>query len=73
MGAGTTDDKAVQSWTAYKEGCAKVGCQPKHAHYSTEQGKGYCITEADSADMVQKAHDEANVPVDEVVENKDLD
>jgi len=72
MGDGVTDDMVRQSWAAYKAACAKLGCQAQHAHYNAKQGRAFCITEAVSADMVQKAHDEANVQVNEVIEIKDL-
>ncbi|HSX27463.1 MAG TPA: nickel-binding protein [Patescibacteria group bacterium] len=72
MGEGMTEDMARQSWESYKAACAKLGLSPQHAHISTQQGKAFCITEADSADSVQKAHDEAKVPIDEVMEVKDL-
>lgn len=72
MGGAMSDEKMQSSWEAYKAACTKLGCSPKHAHASAEHGRAFCITEADSADMVQKAHDEAKVPVNEVFEVTDL-
>ena len=71
-GASVTDDEAVASWTAYKTAATAMGCTPKHSHYSAEKGKGFCVTEANSAEEVQKAHDNAKVPVNEIYEIKDL-
>ncbi len=72
MGGSITDEKMKQNWEAYKEACASLGCSAKHAHANTQQGKAFCITEADSADLVQKAHDDAQVPVNEILEVQDL-
>ncbi len=73
MGNAMTDEMVKQTWESYKAACSKLGCSAKHAHASAEQGRAFCLTEADSADMVQKAHDEANVPVNEVLEVIDLE
>jgi hypothetical protein len=72
MGGTVAVDAVVQNWDKYKEACVEMGCTPQHAHYNAGQGKAFCITEADSADTVQKAHDNANVPVNEILEIKDL-
>jgi len=72
MGEGMTDDMIRQSWESYKAACAKLGCRPKHTHVNAAQGKAFCVTEAASADMVQQAHDEAKVPVNEVIEVVDF-
>jgi len=70
---GSVEDEAVRaSWEAYKTACQAAGCKPTHAHYNAQNGKAYCLTEADSADQVQKAHNDAQVPVNEVFEVKDL-
>jgi len=70
--SGITDDIAQQSWSAYKEACTRLGGNPKHTHYSLEKGKAFCLTEASSADIVQKGHDEANIPISEIIEVKEL-
>lgn len=64
----STDDEVKKSWADYKAACQKRGCQAVHVHYSTKEGRGFCLTEANSADDVRQAHTEANVPVKEVVE-----
>lgn len=70
---GPMEDQAVtKNWEAYKASCLKMGLSPKHAHTSAQRGKAFCITEADSADLVQKAHDDAQVPVNEIIEVQDL-
>lgn len=57
-----------KSWEKYKESCAKMGIKPIHAHLSDKAGRGYCLTEADSPEEVQKAHDDVGVPVKEIIE-----
>ncbi len=71
-GEPVSDEMVTQNWEAYKTACVKLGLAPKHAHVSAQHGKAFCITEAASADLVQQAHDEANVPVNEVLEVVDL-
>ncbi len=72
MNGSVSDDMAQKTWDSYKAACIKAGLSPKHTHFSGEQGKAFCVTEADSADAVQKAHDDAGVPVNEIIEVKDL-
>ncbi len=72
MGNGVTEDMIAQSWEKYKAACVKAGLNAKHAHSTAVQGKAFCITEAESADAVQKAHDDAGVPVNEIFEVQDL-
>jgi len=72
MGSPMTDQVAQESWAAYKAACQKAGGNPRHTHYNAQQGRAFCLTEAQSADVVQKAHDEANVPLKEVIEVKEL-
>ncbi len=73
MGKAMTDDEIKSVWDSYKAACDKLGCSGMHVHYSGEKGRSYCLTEADSADEVQKAHDEAKVPVNEILEVKTLE
>ncbi len=72
MGDGVTDEVVLQSWEAYKTACESLGCSAKHAHANARQGRAFCITEATSANLVQQAHDEAKVPVNEIIEVVDL-
>ncbi len=72
MGDGVTEEMVEQSWEAYKAACAELGCSAQQVHASAEQGRAFCITEAASADLVKQAHDQANVPVNEVLEVKEL-
>jgi hypothetical protein len=68
MGGSITNDKMGANWDAYKAACDKLGCSAIHVHYSAAQGRAFCLTEADSAEQVQKAHDAANVPLKELLQ-----
>jgi len=70
MGASLSEDEFKASWEAYKLACNKLGCSAQHVHYNAEKGRGFCLTEASSSDEVQKAHDEAGVPLVEILEVK---
>lgn len=72
MGGPVSDEAVANNWESYKAACTSLGCSPKHAHSNAGQGKAFCLTEADTADLVQKAHDNANVPVNEIIEVKEL-
>ena len=66
------DGMVEANWSAYKAACAKKGLSAEHVHYNATFGKAYCVTIAESVDQVQEAHDEAGVPVDQIIEVKDL-
>jgi uncharacterized protein DUF4242 len=72
MGRSGTDEEVAKAWEAYKVACEKAGCKPWKAYYNAEQGRAWCVTEAASADEVQKAHDDAQVPIKEILEVKKL-
>jgi hypothetical protein len=73
MGSSVTDGRIEKSWETYKAACTKLGCTPLTAYSSAEKGKAFCVTEASSAGEVQKAHDEAGVPINEILEVKVLE
>jgi hypothetical protein len=73
LGGSIEDGKFQASWAAYKEACDKLGCSALHMHYNAEKGKAFCLTEASTASEVQKAHDEVQVPIVEILEIKNLD
>jgi hypothetical protein len=68
MGASSPDEQMKSAWEAYKAACGKLGAKGLHVHFNAGKGRAFCLTEADSADTVQKAHTEAGVPVNEVLE-----
>jgi len=66
--AGLSHDQIANSFKSYKEAASKSGITAQHAYYSEEKGFAYCITEANSEEEVRKAHQEANIPLEDVVE-----
>lgn len=72
MGQALNEEEFKASWTKYKEECAKRGAEAHKVYYNAEAGRGFCVTEANSADDVRAAHEEVGVPVDELVEVQKL-
>ena len=68
MGGSTTDEAMGKNWGTYKAACDELGIKAQHVHFNAGAGRAFCVTEADSADQVQKAHQEAGVPLIEVLE-----
>jgi hypothetical protein len=73
MGASVTDEQMGDNWQAYKAACGKLGCETVHVHFNSQKGLAYCLTEADSAETVRKAHEAAGVPVQDILEVKTAD
>ena len=64
----------VQSgFNKYKEEAAKIGIKALYAHYSLEKGLLYCLTEADSADQVRAAHQNISIPLEDVIEVREVE
>lgn len=61
------EEEIKNSWNSYKNACQNHNCQPLRAHYNAEQGRAFCVTEAQSVEDVEAAHEEAQVPLKEVV------
>lgn len=70
LGAPTDNATVEDGWSKYKKACSNHECRPLHVHYNVDAGRAFCVTEAESADQVQAAHDEAEVPLKEVLEVK---
>ena len=71
IGVGS-DQKSVRAFRKYQEAARKIGLNATHVHYSLEKGFAYCITEAQNAEQVRKAHANANIPLDDVIEVKTI-
>ncbi len=72
MGSEQPEENMTGSWEAYKAACTKLGLNANHAYINASKGRAYCLTDAVSADEVQKAHDEAGVPINEIIEVKEI-
>lgn len=55
-------------WAGYKAACKELGCRAIHAYSNDEKKVGYCVTEAASLDEVRRAHENANIPLEDVFE-----
>ncbi|MBI2515179.1 DUF4242 domain-containing protein [Candidatus Wolfebacteria bacterium] len=55
-------------WAGYKKACEELGCHALHAYSNDEKKVGYCVTEASSADGVRKAHENADISLEDVFE-----
>jgi len=56
-------------WTAYKASCAKRGdCKALHVHFNEKAGKAFCVSEAESADVVRAAHADVNLALEDIIE-----
>jgi hypothetical protein len=73
MGQAVPEDQMKSSWEAYKAACDKHSCTAIRAHIAAGQGKAFCLTEASSSDEVHAAHDEAGVPIKEILEVQIVD
>ncbi len=69
---GMTEADVNGGFNNYKESAEKMGLKPLHAHISMEKGFAYCLTEAPSAEEVRKAHENAAIPLEDVVEVKTI-
>ena len=69
---GTKNTDIQKSWEMYKKSADKMGLRTINAVVNGEMGLAYCFTEAESADQVHKAHSDANVPIENVIEVSNL-
>lgn len=66
------DTQMTEGFEKYKESARAKGLTPLSAVYSLEKGFAYCQTEAENADQVREAHQDAAIPLEDVVEVKTL-
>lgn len=70
---GMTVKEAEEGFERYKASARSTGLNPISTVVSLEKGFAYCQTEADSAQQVKDAHEEAEIPIEDVIEVKKLD
>ena len=68
MGGPSTDEETQANWSKYKAAAGKRGSKGLRVHYNSAKGKAFCLTEADSEDQVRAAHQDANIPLNDVLE-----
>jgi len=57
-------------YAKYKEACYAEGVIPVRLHVGYDDGKAFCLTMAESADAVKRAHDRVGLPYDSISEVK---
>lgn len=67
-----TDQEIEEGYSKYKASAMAKGLRPLSAVYNQEKGFAYCQTEAESADQVRKAHEEAGISIEDVIEVKPI-
>jgi len=72
LSAERSDALVENGWRSYCEGCRALGVKPLAVVYSVEKGVAYCQTEASSADDVWKAHEQVAIPLEDVLEVRQL-
>ncbi|HSX18310.1 MAG TPA: nickel-binding protein [Candidatus Saccharimonadales bacterium] len=68
FGGPFTEDQMKANWAKYQESAKNHGATPHKVFYNAEEGKSYCITEAESADVVNEAHNAVDLPTKELHE-----
>ena len=72
FGEPLTQERMDDAWKRYSASCEKHGAKAHKVFYNLEAGRSWCITEADSADVVDAAHNDENLPTKEVIEVQKL-
>lgn len=68
FGEPLTQEKMDDAWMRYNASCEKHGAKAHKVFYSLEEGRSWCVTEAESADVVNTAHNEVELPTKELIE-----
>lgn len=66
--SGVTKDTIQHGYQTYKQSAQGMGLKTLGAVYSMEKGFAYCQTEANSKEEVRKAHENVQIPLEDVIE-----
>jgi len=72
FGGPISKEQMEDNWKRYSESCKKHGAEAWKVYFNLEAGKAYCVTEAESADVVNTAHNEIDKPTKELIEVEKL-
>jgi len=72
FGAPLTEEEVKEKWGRYQQSCKKHGAQAWKLYYNAKEGRSWCITEAESADVVNAAHNDEDLPTKELFEVQKL-
>jgi hypothetical protein len=73
LGGPKEDSLIKASWNAYKEACGKRSIKGIRVDYNAEKGIAHCITEANSEQEVNEAHQDTKMMPQEIFEIKTLE
>jgi hypothetical protein len=68
FGEPLTQEKMDDAWAKYSKSCMEHGCEAHKVFYNLAEGKSWCITEAESADVVNQAHNAVELPTKQLFE-----
>jgi len=68
VGRALTDEEIEDIWTRYKEAAKNHGAEGHKTFYNGAMGRAFCLTEADSAEDVDAAHADIDMPTNELIE-----
>lgn len=68
FGGPITEADAKDKWERYSKSCKKHGAEAFKVYFNLESGRSWCITEAESKEVVDTAHNDENLPTKEVIE-----
>jgi hypothetical protein len=66
FGSPFSDEEMQANWDKYKESAKKHGAHAIAVYYDKEAGKSFCITKAESSDVVDQAHNDVELPTKEL-------
>lgn len=72
LGSEMNENQIREGFQSYKKSAGEGGINAMMAVYSMEKGFAYCVTEAESAEQVRKAHQSVSIPLEEVIEVKEI-
>lgn len=70
--AGMNEQDIIEGFANYKKSAVSKGIHAISAVYSLEKGFAYCQTEAERAEQVREAHQDVQIPLEDVIEVKPL-
>ncbi len=68
FGEPISQEKMDDNWARYSESAQKHGAKAHKVFYNLEQGRSWCVTEAESADVVHAAHNDVELPTKDLIE-----
>jgi hypothetical protein len=66
FGGPFSDEEMQTNWDKYKESAKKHSAHAIAVYYDKEAGKSFCVTKAESAEMVNDAHNDVKLPTKEL-------